>query len=231
MNQLKLGCPFPQENLCLVIENGISTRYKARGNSYDKIAKSLHTVACGKKGNYLIFFPSYKYMMDVYERFLLIKGDIRAIYQWPGMSESEREDFLHKFTETGQKNLVGFAVMGGIFGEGIDLVGERLSGVVIVGVGLPQICLEREIIREYFQEQKGMGFEYSYMYPGMNKVLQAVGRVIRTEEDRGVALLIDERFSYNTYTELYPQEWQSLQEVRNLTKLAEIIEEFWGGLI
>jgi DNA excision repair protein ERCC-2 len=128
--------------------------------------------------------------------------------------------------QKGSGALVGFAVMGGIFGEGIDLVGDLLSGAVIVGVGLPQICLERDIISRYFQESKGTGFEYSYVYPGMNKVLQAVGRVIRTEQDRGVVLLIDERFSNQTYKRLFPAEWRPAW-VRNLGLMERTIKDFW----
>jgi DNA excision repair protein ERCC-2 len=223
----RLASPFPRENLGLIIDKSISTKYKTRELTYDKLAKALNTIISGKTGNYLIFFPSYKYMMEVYGRFVYIKEGCNTIYQKPGMTEQQREEYLKKFSSYGEKTLVGFAVMGGIFGEGIDLVGDRLSGVAIVGVGLPQICLERDIIREHFEEEKGLGFEYAYIYPGMNKVMQAVGRVIRTEEDRGVAVLIDERFAYSGYTDLFPPEWHSAKEVSSLEWLSQAIEEFW----
>jgi len=142
------------------------------------------------------------------------------------MSESEREGFLSCFVPGADQSLVGFAVMGGVFGEGIDLVGDRLTGAIIVGVGLPQVCLEREIMRDYFQDKKGLGFEYAYVYPGINKVLQAAGRVIRTENDRGVVLLIDERFGHLGYKRLLPAEWQPVK-VKNKQWLLTKLTEFW----
>jgi DNA excision repair protein ERCC-2 len=145
------------------------------------------------------------------------------------MNESARARFLAEFSGFGQTTLVGFAVMGGIFGEGIDLVGERLSGVVIVGVGLPQISLERNIIKQHFQLTHECGYEYSYIYPGMNKVLQAAGRVIRTDTDRGVILLMDERFARAPYSELIPAHWHPLHHLKSsgLTHAKELIAEFW----
>ena len=123
----------------------------------------------------------------------------------------------------------GFAVMGGMFGEGIDLVGDRLSGAIIVGVGLPQVCIERDILRQYFQDKNDMGFEYAYIYPGMNKVLQAAGRVIRTENDRGVVLLIDERFSNYNYRELFPDEWNHVKRVRDTKAIEKEVSDFWSN--
>lgn len=120
-----------------------------------------------------------------------------------------------------------YKVIDTMFGEGIDLTGDKLSGAIIVGVGLPQICLERNIIKDYFNESKGLGFEYAYIYPGMNKVMQAVGRVIRTEEDRGVILLIDERFSENNYNKLFPSEWKPIKLGKDLSTITTILDEFW----
>jgi DNA excision repair protein ERCC-2 len=185
-------------------------------------------VTGGRTGNYLVFFPSYKYMIEVYARFAAIETGVRTIIQRTAMSEEEREGFLFEFDQPGNQSLLGFAVMGGIFGEGIDLVGDRLSGAIIVGVGLPQVCLEREVIRKYFDEEKGVGFEYAYIYPGMNKVMQAAGRVIRTENDRGVVLLIDERFNYPVYRELFPSEWNPVRRVRDVISMEETVRAFWN---
>jgi DNA excision repair protein ERCC-2 len=142
------------------------------------------------------------------------------------MKEEEKEAFLKSFEAGGTKTMAAFAVMGGMFGEGIDLTGDRLVGAVIVGVGLPQICLERDIIKEYFDDKKGTGFEYAYVYPGMNKVMQAVGRVIRTESDRGVVMLIDERFSESTYRRLFLPEWQPIK-ISNSQNIKNTLENFW----
>lgn len=227
--RLKLPSPFDKENLCVLVNDSISTKYRVRDLSYNNIAKSIYSLIISRKGNYLAFFPSYQYMKEIHQRFLDIDPNVGVIIQNPGMNETEREDYLKEFTDDRGGSLVGFAVMGGIFGEGIDLAGDRLSGAVVVGVGLPQICLERDIIKDYFQQLKGSGFEYSYIYPGINKVMQAVGRVIRTEEDRGVVLLIDERFSQYPYRTLLPNEWQPINRVRKSEDIEEITEKFWRG--
>jgi Rad3-related DNA helicase len=142
------------------------------------------------------------------------------------MTEPERDAFLAAFSVEHGETMVGFAVLGGIFGEGIDLVGERLIGAVIVGVGLPQLCVERNLIRDYFQHQNAMGFEYAYTFPGMNRVLQAIGRVIRSETDRGVVLLIDARFNETRYRRLFPAWWKYLR-VRHTDGLREAVGSFW----
>jgi DNA excision repair protein ERCC-2 len=225
--RIRLSSPFPKENLCLLIEDKISTKYKRREYTYDRLTDSINSVVKNKAGNYLVFFPSYQYMNEVYNRFTLLNLEAKVIIQNSGMSEEEREEFLNNFSEDSKETLVGFAVMGGIFGEGIDLTGDKLSGAIIVGVGLPQVCLERDIIRDYFNDTKGLGFEYAYIYPGMNKVMQAVGRVIRTEKDRGVVLLIDERFSETTYRRLFPPEWQPQRIGGNINNMEALLNDFW----
>lgn len=224
--KLRLNSPFDEKNLCLMMHTGISTRYTRRDASYDPLAKVISTVINSKKGNYLIFFPSYDYLLRVYERFETQNQEIRTLVQLPGMSETEREAFLDQFQKDPDETLVGFALMGGIFGEGIDLKGSRLSGAIIVGVGLPQLCLEREMIRSYFQSTLNQGFEFAYMYPGLNKVFQAVGRVIRTEEDRGIVLLIDERFGHLNYMRLFPSEWRNILSISKLQEIQGIIKAF-----
>ncbi len=206
---LSLYSPFPAENLKVIIEGRISTKYKDRDMSYDDIAKLLKQVFEQKRGNYMVFFPSYKYMQSVLEYYKEISGDVDIMVQKQRMDEIEREIFLERFDNHGQSTLVAFAVMGGIFAEGIDLEGEKLNGVVIVGTGLPMICPENEMIKEYYDQTIGRGFDYAYVYPGMNRVLQAAGRVIRTENDRGFIVLVDTRFAGARYRRLFPSWWQA----------------------
>lgn len=224
---LTIPSPFPKENLCVYVDDSISTKYKTRQFSYDKIAKAVLDTVTARPGNYMVFFPSFEYLNEVYYRFMGISHGIRTLYQTPGMSEAARQEFLLEFENTGESSLAGFAVMGGVFGEGIDLTGDRLSGAIIVGVGLPQICNERNIIRRHFDEQAGNGFEYAYTYPGINRVLQAAGRVIRTEEDMGVVILLDERFSYHIYRELLPPEWSPIARASDGCSLTDVLNDFW----
>jgi DNA excision repair protein ERCC-2 len=225
---LRLASPFDREKLCLLIGDGISTKYKNREKSYDFIVNYIKTVFDAKKGNYLIFFPSYKYMNEVYSRFSERYPDVNIMLQQSSMDEEEREKYLYNFKGDNGNPLIGFAVLGGIFSEGIDLKGNRLIGAIIVGVGLPQICLERDIIKEYFQNKNKLGYEYSYMYPGMNKVLQAAGRVIRSEEDTGIVLLLDERFSTSVYQNIFPREWFPNIKVKSTSEVNNVLNEFWN---
>ncbi len=225
---MALSSPFNVNNRELLISNNISTRYNDRDKTYTLIGEYINTVISQKTGNYLVFFPSYKYMNNVYEYFISSYPEVDTIIQSFGMSETEREDFLSSFSIDNQNTLLGFAVLGGIFSEGVDLTGEKLSGAVIVGVGLPKICLERNIIRDFFDQKQSLGFEYSYMYPGMNKVLQAAGRVIRTEQDKGVILLIDDRFKYRGYKELFPEHWHKNTIIRNEGDIKRYIKNFWN---
>lgn len=228
--KLRLSSPFSRDNLCLTIDSNISTTYKMREFTYDKILEDLNAVINTKIGNYLVFFPSHKYMREVLDRFSQRNPDVKTIYQETSMNEEERESFLENFREGNKETLVGFAVMGGLFSEGIDLVGDRLIGTIIVGVGLPQICLERNIVNDYFKKKNNQGFEYAYMYPGMNKVMQAAGRVIRREEDRGIVLLIDERFIHRKYYNLFPKEWNNPRICKNSNELGVTIGEFWNSI-
>ena len=143
------------------------------------------------------------------------------------MTESDRDEFLALFSHDNTRSLVGFAVLGGVFGEGIDLVGDRLTGAAIVGVGLPGICLERNIIRDYFADTHNAGFEFAYMYPGLNRVLQAAGRVIRSDTDRGMVLLIDTRFATQRYIRLFPREWRP-ERVHDADQLRQYLNRFWS---
>lgn len=184
-------------------------------------------MAEAKTGNYMVYFPSYQYMNDVYEAFRERCPATETILQHGGMSEREREEFLARFDQANGETLVGFCVLGGIYSEGIDLKGDRLIGTVVVGVGLPQIGREQDRIRDYYNRNGGTGYAYAYQYPGMNKVLQAAGRVIRGEQDRGVVLLIDDRFSTPSYLELFPLHWRGCRLIRSPEALEREIREFW----
>lgn len=222
--------PFPGENRLLLMGRDVSTKYTMRGaDMYERIARYIVTAAEGRKGNYMAFFPSYKVMEEVYDYFLSRAKGIDSVIQSQSMREQEREAFLEMFEMERENSLVGFCVMGGIFSEGIDLTDDRLIGAVIVGTGLPQVCNDREIVKGYFDARGMRGFDYAYLYPGMNKVLQSAGRVIRTETDRGVILLLDERFSQRQYREIFPREWEGCRTCSADT-LTACMRGFWGDL-
>ena len=223
---LILPSPFPGENLGLFIADQISTYYRQRDQTADEVTRAVSALVGQKSGNYLLYFPSYAYMRKIFDAFTMHNPQTEVIQQTPGMSEPEREAFLNRFSRDNSQTLVGFAVMGGVFGEGIDLVGNRLVGAVVVGVGLPGISLERELIKEYFTTTLSAGFEYAYLYPGINRVLQAAGRVIRTEMDRGVVLLIDQRYARYQYKTLLREEWKP-DRVHNVQQLADGLQNFW----
>jgi DNA excision repair protein ERCC-2 len=223
---LILPSPFPGKNLGLFISDQISTYYRQRDQTVPQVSQVISALVEQKKGNYLLYFPSYEYMHKIYYSFAERNPQIQTILQTSGMSEPEREAFLKRFSDDHPQTLVGFAVMGGIFGEGIDLIGDRLLGAVIVGVGLPGISLERELIKEYFTRTLNGGFEYAYLYPGINRVLQAAGRVIRTERDRGVVLLIDQRYARYQYKSLLREEWDPVW-VQTSRQLADSLQAFW----
>ena len=219
---------FDEHNRLLVVGNDVSTRYTQRGETmYRKYASYIADVVRARKGNYLAFFPSYLFMERVKEAFEELEvTDIECIVQGQNMREQDREEFLQKFEKEQKNSLVGFCVLGGMFSEGIDLTEERLIGAIIVGTGLPQVCNERELLKRYFDRQNENGFDYAYLYPGMNKVLQAAGRVIRTENDIGVVALLDERFRGSEYQKTFPREWKNI-EYANKELIHEKVSEFW----
>lgn len=221
---IKLSSPFPRENLCLLVDSTISIKYKDRQNTYMDIVKSIISFVTERKGNYLVFFPSHLYMNTIYRLVSEKNENLNIIMQQTIMDEIERERFLETFSE--ENDLIAFAVMGGIFSEGIDLVGEKLIGAVVVGVGMPMISFERNIIRDYFNHIGGEGFEYAYTYPGMNKVLQGAGRVIRSQNDKGAVLLIDDRYRTNKYKSLFPIEWSNYRNVNEKT-IKKSLKSFW----
>lgn len=222
---------FDREKRLLMIGNDVSTRYTRRGQDmYYRYALYLKEMSSAKIGNYMAFFPSYRFMEEVYECFREVvekeKVQIDCLIQAPYMSEEAREIFLEGFEEERNISLMGFCVMGGIFSEGIDLSEDKLIGAAIIGTGLPQVCRERELLKEYFDKKDMRGFDYAYVYPGMNKVQQSAGRVIRTEEDRGIILLLDDRFQEKRYKETFPREWEGYQ-MCNIKNVKEKIQKFW----
>ncbi len=219
---------FEPHQQLILIGNDVTSRYTQRSEKqYERMAEYIYQTGMQKKGNYIVFFPSYKMMEDVYEKFLAKNlAQMDCILQTSGMKEADREQFLEEFTVVRQRSMIAFCVMGGIFGEGIDLKEEQLIGAMIIGTGLPQIGNEREILKQFYDGRSGNGFDYAYLYPGMNKVLQAAGRVIRTVSDVGVIELLDERFLRREYQELFPREWERF-EVCHAGNVAEKLRQFW----
>lgn len=237
--------PFSAEKRLLMIGRDVSTKYTRRTRSeYEKIALYLDVFVSARLGNYFVFFPSYQMLEQttalVEELLGWQQGSVETdgtvtfeedapvhLYvQKSGMTEKEKEQFLEAFAEQPEKRTVGFCVMGGIFGEGIDLKNDRLIGTVVVGTGLPMVCEEKELFKFYFDEKNGRGFDYAYLYPGMNKVMQSAGRVIRTTEDTGAILLLDERFLNSSYQNLFPREWFPFETV-NVSTMKQTLHSFW----
>lgn len=217
--------PFDLSKRLLMIADDVSTKYTRRNAlEYEKIVSYIEEFTKAKCGNYFVFFPSYQMMNQIAE---LAKERLEGIeMQKSSMSEEEKEEFLSKFVENPTKTTIGFCVMGGIFSEGIDLTKDRLIGAVIVGTGLPQVGTERELFRGFYDKRNGRGFDHAYLYQGMNKVLQSAGRVIRTLDDKGAILLLDERFLNSQYRNLFPREWFPY-EIVNQTKMRGFLDEFW----
>ncbi len=226
-NLLALASPFDPERLLLMAHCGISTKYRHREASASAVSEATFLTVNSKKGNYIVYFPSYAYMNQVYGIFTQAHPDIPTLLQESAMNEDVRARFLASFSADNPDTLVGFCVLGGSFSEGIDLKGERLIGAVVVGVGLPEISLRSDLIRDYFDRERGVrgcGFDYAYVFPGMNKILQAAGRVIRSEEDTGTVLLIDSRFGTPEYRRLYPGHWaSSMMFIRRQAELAALL--------
>ena len=227
-NAVYANSPFDSSKRCVVVATDVSSKYTRRNRTeYEKIASYIKSAVKAKSGNYLVFFPSYLFMEQVYDIYIedFLESDEKIMMQTSQMTEEEREIFLKEFEET-EGSLLGFCVMGGIFSEGIDLKAERLIGSIIVGTGLPGIGNEKELLKAYFDREGMPGFDYAYRFPGMNKVLQAAGRVIRTMEDTGVVLLLDERFATQEYRVMYPREWDDVKYC-NQRNVAQVLEEFW----
>lgn len=222
-----LRSPFPQQHLGLWCARHVSTRYKDRTASIPQVCDLIACMARARVGNYLAFFPSYSYMQAVQEQFEAQYPDLPFFCQESAMDEAQRAAFLERFAPAPQETLIGFAVLGGVFSEGVDLTGDRLIGVAVVGPGLPQVGPRQEQLREHFEQTRGSGFDYAYRYPGMNKVLQAAGRVIRTPQDKGVVLLIDDRFAAPDTRRLMPPHWDHMRTVQSTAQLEAELTAFW----
>ena len=236
---------FNPARKALFIANDVTSKYTRRSETeYYKIARYIDEIVKNRHGNYMVFCPSYSFLQTIYDIYTEYFADEEkeCIIQQDYMSEEDREEFLALFRgnedcdlqaeigmeiEEEESTLIGFCVLGGIFGEGIDLKNDSLIGAIIVGTGLPQVCNERELLKNYFDESGENGFDYSYRYPGMNKVLQAAGRVIRTVEDVGIIALLDERFLQFTYRKMFPREWEYYEAV-NVDTVAKRVERFWN---
>jgi Rad3-related DNA helicase len=224
---LALSSPYERENLGLFAVESISTRFEHRAASVGEIARCIAATVSGRRGNYIVYFPSYQYMEAVLQVFRARYPRVNTVVQKRGMYAKEREEFLDAFKADRGVLRVGFCVLGGSFSEGVDLPGDRLIGSIIVGVGLQGLSNEGNILQEYYQNKSEMGYEYAYLYPGMNRVLQAAGRVIRREADTGVVVLIDDRYATPAYTELFPPHWKHLQYASCAENLAEMVHAFW----
>lgn len=222
--KLRLEMPFNQDHL-LILKKNLSTRYRDRNRNLALVAEAINEFVTCKKGNYFIFFPSYSYMEDVAEYYRdNFTNDI--LNQERIMTGESRSEFLNEFTY--ESNKVGFLVLGGIFSEGVDLIGDRLIGSMIISVGMPGVSKERDLIKYHFDKEGYNGFDYSYIYPGLNKVFQAAGRVIRGEEDRGIIYLLDDRYSWQKYMNLFPKHWTNQVMVNNKQEFEQIINKFWS---
>ena len=226
----QLPSPFPAQNQAIMVTRYIQTTYRQRPFSQDDIVESLHTLISGKKGNYLCFFPSYGYLKQIEELFEKKYPEILTVTQTSAMNNLACDEFLNKFHDDPDHTLLGFCVLGGIFSEGIDLRGNKLIGVAVVSVGLPGLSAENNLIRDYYDQENGRGFEYAYQMPGMNNVLQAAGRLIRSSNDKGIILLLDQRFASFRYTQLFPNHWQNRQNLNSLEQLQQAVDKFWKGV-
>lgn len=226
--QMTLDSPYSPENLCIAAVDTVSTRLNDRGNTAWDTAEIIATAVDAKSGHYIAYFPSYEYMKSVCRVFREMMPHAKTVVQKASMNIAERNRFLMEFSENSQEEtVVGFCVLGGIFSEGIDLRGERLIGSIIVGTGLPGLSSETNIISEYYERTRENGHDYAYTYPGFNKVLQAAGRVIRSETDRGVVILIDDRYGERGMRELFPAHWRHLKYVGDTVSLAALLDKFW----
>ena len=224
---VSLPSPFDEENLCVAVADFASTRFDDRDANVGRYVSAIAATVSAKAGNYIVYFPSYSCLEKVSRAFAQKYPRVEQVVQSRNMTFAQKEEFLKSFKDDAGKTRVGFCVLGGAFSEGVDLPGSRLIGAIIIGVGLPGLSNERNIIRDYFDEDTGVGYDYAYTYPGMNNVLQAAGRVIRTDEDRGVVVLVDDRYATPKYRELFPGHWKQVQYAGNAKSLAEIARRFW----
>ncbi len=223
--------PFDQDKKLLMVAGDVSSRYTRRNKrEYEKVVNYMKTIVSGRKGNYMVFLPSYHYLKEVEAVLHNISHEsigFTFLSQASSMNEGQREEFLQEFSKEREDSFVALCVMGGVFSEGIDLREDQLIGAIIVGTGLPMVCTEQNILKDYFDEKEQKGFDYAYQYPGMNKVMQAAGRVIRTVEDEGIIALLDERFLRPDYQAIFPREWDEYYEIRQ-NNVGDVVKDFWN---
>ena len=227
---LEVASPFDPSQLSVTIMDKVSTRYSEREDTLGAVSKVIAATVSAKRGNYMIFTPSFAYAEALEKQFKARYPKVRTLLQRRDMTREEKAEFLAKLKAQDGAYLVAFCVMGGIYAEGIDLAGDSLIGAVIVGIGIPQLSYEREALTEYYEEKYEMGKQYAYIYPGMNRVFQAAGRVIRREDDRGVIVLIDDRFDDPIYKKSLPSLWSGVRFIGDPKRLREILDEFWKGV-
>ena len=223
--QLILPSPFPVDNLKIIIAPKVSIRYKNRDASYQQVADYIKVFVKNKVGNYFIFLPSYEYLTNLMPYIDIEEVDVYQ--QDRGMSDEDKEEFLTNFKPNPERTTLGFVIVGGAFGEGVDLVSDRLIGAIIVGIGMPKINFVSDQIMKYYDAREQSGYNYAYLNPGMNKVMQALGRVIRSETDRGAVLLIDERYLTNDYRDLFKSEWRKYEVAFSPKEVSDILQEFF----
>ena len=223
--QLILPSPFPVDNLKIIIAPKVSIRYKNRDTSYQQVADYIKAFVNNKVGNYFIFLPSYEYLTNLMP--FIDMEDVDVYEQDRGMSDEDKEQFLTNFKPHPERTTLGFVIVGGAFGEGIDLVSDRLIGAIIVGIGMPKINFVSDQIMKYYDAKEQSGYNYAYLNPGMNKVMQALGRVIRSETDRGAVLLIDERYLTNDYRDLFKSEWRKYEVAFSPKEVSDILQDFF----
>ncbi len=225
---LEFPGPFPEKQRKILVIPQISTKYSDRESNYQKIATAIEKLVALKRGNYIIFFPSYAFLEEVHSRVNLPLSDV--LKQEKEINKVTIEKYLSQFKLMNTPTVL-FAVQGGVFAEGVDYPGEMLIGAMIVGPPLPTFDLEREIYREYYEKRYGTGFHYAYIYPAMSKVVQAAGRVIRSEKDSGLIVLMDKRFVLPEYSQSMPKDWfkHSVKELIS-TQIGKDVSDFWNGI-
>ena len=222
-----LPSPFDPARRLILVDDTVPLTYRYRDSSASEVARRIHQATSVRPGSYFVFFPSFAYMNKVLACFQETYPDVEILIQEAGMEEEKRGAYLDAMQDDGRLRIL-FAVLGGVFSESVDLKGDRVLGAIVVSVGLPQIGFERDRIRDSMEERNGEGFAYAYSYPGIGKVMQAAGRVIRTEEDRGLILLIDDRYRQLSYQKLLPQDWFPLTRVNGDT-ITDVLNDFWKG--
>ncbi len=224
---LEVDSPFDPARLSVSVMDKISTRYSEREDTVLGVLRVVAATISAKRGNYMIFTPSFEYAENLSKIWRAKYPKLRTLTQKRNMTKKEKDDFLAEFSKEDKSYLVAFCVMGGIYAEGIDLAGDKLIGAVIVGIGMPSLSYEREAISAYYDEKFEEGKQFAYIYPGMNRVLQAGGRVIRREDDKGVVVLIDDRFADPIYKKTVPKLWNGMKFISDAKELKTELDEFW----